>query len=130
MCCSSVLEFWLGHTTFVSSGIPANQRKLGITGRKVTQRFFFNEFVSKLLFNSGPVSGQEACRNKLKEVSIITVKMSTSDSIVLRRETVGGIAWVTDMGGILSLYAGFSGISVFEIVFVLVRATWGRRNRK
>lgn len=85
-----------------------------------TPRFFFNDFVSKILFNDGLISAEEACRAKLQEVSFVNIKMPTSDAIVLRRDRVSGIAWLTEIGGLLSLYTGFSSISVFEILFILV----------
>ena len=87
----------------------------------MTNHLFFNEFASKILSNTEPLSNKELCRKKLEQVAFVNVEMTQTDAIVLSREVYDSIAYVPVMGGIVSLYSGMSFTSLLETAFWILK---------
>ena len=88
-------------------------------------QFFYNDFVSKILFNAKDDiadQGQKECEEKVKDVAIVDIKMTQADALVFEK-TTGGHAntLVIHIGGLFSLYIGASFLSFVEIVCGVVR---------
>ena len=92
-------------------------------GSPNSAKFFYNDFVSKILFNpvdSEGVSEEElACRDKLEKVALVDISFTEADAIVLTRRPRQKIPLITAIGGLLSLFAGFSFLSLTEIALWL-----------
>ena len=84
-------------------------------------KFFYNGFVSKILFNLDGINDNQACERKLERVAIVNVEMTGSDVIHLEKTVQGSISGFTTIGGLLSLYAGFSFLSLAEVSFWTLR---------
>ena len=82
---------------------------------------FFNDFATKILFNSEDPDPVELCRQKLKTVAFVQVEMVRTDSVVLTREIYSSISIVTTVGGILSLHNGVSMLSVVEVAYWILK---------
>ena len=67
------------------------------------------------------LSPEDQCWERLKRVAIIHVEMTRADAILLRKTVRGSISAFTMTGGLLSLYAGFSFLSLSEVIFWAVR---------
>ena len=87
--------------------------------------FFFNKFVSNILYNLPEISDVEkektVCKEIVKRTSFVEIQFTSADAMVLKR-TVGSrtSAW-TFVGGLLSLCVGFSFLSLGEVLFWLIR---------
>ena len=65
----------------------------------------------------------ELCEELLEIVAIVNIQMTSPDVIVIHRSTRGSLLeLITLSGGLLSLYAGFSSLSLSEIAFWVVRS--------
>ena len=110
------------------TGSDANRRKLGITAEKMstTVNFFHNDFVSKILYNPPEVRAEEReeqyCLEKLDRVAVVDISFTHADAIVLKQSLESKTSIWTNTGGLLSLYVGFSFLSLGEIVFWLLRS--------
>lgn len=98
--------------------------KLGLSERaSMSTNFFYNDFVSKILFNpedNPEVSEEElACRLQLEKVAIVDVAFTEADAIVLTQRLRQKIPLITAIGGLLSLFAGFSFLSLSELLLWL-----------
>lgn len=90
----------------------------------VDQNFFYNEFVSKIVFNPPKMSrvDQEMihCRAIIKRASIIDIRFTQGDAMVLKRVLASKTPIWTVVGGLLSLHVGFSIFSLSESLYLLV----------
>ena len=108
----------------------ANVKKLGISRQVPGSRsnFFFNKFVSQLLFNGQDQADSDLigkCLSRLDAVAIVTIIKPESEVIVMTRQKEIRISTATVAGGLLSLYAGFSFLSFGEVVSLTLRI-WKR----
>ena len=107
--------------------MPQNRKSLGVDAAKMLheRNFFYNEFVSKILYNPPDISQEEKerlyCKEVLKNVAIVEISFTSADAIVLERSLVDTISFWTNTGGLLSLYVGFSSLSLAEITFWVLR---------
>ena len=87
--------------------------------------FFYNEFVTKILYNPPNLSQEENerlyCKEVLKNVAVVDVRFTSADAIVLEKSLVDNISFWTNTGGLLSLYVGFSSLSLAEVTFWALR---------
>ena len=90
--------------------------------RRYRKRFFFNEFVTSVLFGTHNETDEktvmEACQELLDRVAFVEIEFTSSDALVVEKN----LRWnmlgiITTGGGLLSLYAGFSALSLAEIIF-------------
>lgn len=104
--------------------LPANRLKLGISDSPDTYRgkFYFNDLVSNLLFNPDPKTAEDECKEKLGSVAIVRVEMALVDVLVYEKSSEQDISTITATGGLLSLYVGFSFLSLAELVFWVFRS--------
>ena len=93
---------------------------MGITEAR-SEQFFFNDFVTEVLYNSESLTEEELCRNMLKRVAFVNVEMTRTDTVVLTREIYAGISSFTVAGGIVSLYKGVSFMTLLEIAFWIIK---------
>ena len=113
---------------FLYLGQHSNREKLGLSGTAHNSRsgkFFYNKFVTQLLFNNPHVDNddvQQECEEKLARVAIVNIVMTNADAIVIKKEIRGSISTITFTGGLLSLYAGFSFLSLTELIFWAARS--------
>ena len=114
----------INHTFLFVSELLSNRKKLGISESPDTYRgrFYYNELVSNLLFNPDRKTAEDECREKLKSVAIVRVEMSLADVLVFEKSLTMGISAITTTGGLLSLYVGFSFLSLAELVFWVLRS--------
>ena len=57
------------------------------------------------------------CHEILKKVAIVDISMTQADVVVIETSIVNSINYLIDIGGVLSLYAGFSFLSLAEVFF-------------
>ena len=102
-----------------------NQRKLGIrkNGATSADNPFYNQFVSGPLSNTLEIDPVTKCEQLLAKVAMVRVEMTRSDAIQMERSIPASMATLTNTGGLLSLYAGFSFLSLAEIVFWVLRVS-------
>ena len=102
-----------------------NRLKIGITDAAYDRdRFFFNQAISDILFHNDPVYKDpvQTCVEKLSRIVMVSVEVTSADALQLENTIRGGqLSFWTFTGGLLSLFAGFSSLSLAEIVFWLVR---------
>ena len=108
---------------YSSKGKAANRKKIGINeDQQSVRQFFYNDFVTRVLLgHEAYLNPEHQCRERLKRVAIIHVEMTRADAILLRKTVRGSISAFTMTGGLLSLYAGFSFLSLSEVIFWAVR---------
>ena len=98
-----------------------NREKLSavIGSYQYSKYFFFNSFVSQILHNKDQVEidPQEECEGLLEKVAIVDISLVQSDAILIEKTIKDSGDLLTFVGGLLSLYAGFSFLSVAELVF-------------
>ena len=108
-------------------GIPGNQLKLGVTGssRGKVRSYFFNDFVSQILYNKDPApledSGYLECLDTIDRAAIVKIVMTEADAVVIQRGTSDYVAILTLVGGLLSLYSGFTFLSAGEVLSLPLR---------
>ena len=85
--------------------------------------FFYNEFVSKIVFNTPGQNAVEKevaqCKTILKRSSIIDVRFTNGDAVVLERVLSSKTPIWAVVGGLLSLYVGASILSISFSVYLL-----------
>ena len=103
------------------AALIANREKLGVeaTSYGYTSKFFFNYFVSQILYNQDrddfdPVA---ECEDLLTKVAIIDIALVRTDAILIEKTIKDPGSLLTFVGGLLSLYAGFSFLSLAELAF-------------
>ena len=86
------------------------------------RNFFYNDFVSSILFkNDHKLDEIVHCKETLARVAIVDIQMTSADAIVLSPHVQSKTSIWTNTGGLLSLYVGFSFLSLAEIVFWIVQ---------
>ena len=115
--------------------IYENQQKIGVHLYKRLQhgKVFFNQFINDIYRGHdkqvGELTDEELCQRIIANVAIVNIEITSPDAIVIERSVRGGLLQlVTQTGGLLSLYAGFSFLSLGEIVFLFARLTFWRVN--
>ena len=104
-----------------------NQNRIGIyKNNRANDRtnFFYNQAVSDILFHNKSVyhSPVEACVEKLERIAFVSITLTGGDVIKLEKYIKGStLETLTLTGGLMSLYAGFSSLSLAEVLF------WGVR---
>ena len=119
--------------TYLLSELASNRNKIGVDSymqRYTSNRLFYNELVSKVLFGKPNHSSEakiKACQELLDRVAFVDIEFTSEDVVkVSKRLRWKNIDVITLGGGLLSLYAGFSGLSLAEIVFWAVIAQFRR----
>ena len=102
------------------TGIPVNRQKLGISGEPQGP-FFYNRFISNILFNPMEESNEATCMRMLEKAALVSVEMTRADAILLEKSIESSISQFTTIGGLLGLYAGFSFLSLAELGFWILR---------
>ena len=104
----------------------ANRAKIGITNGNQKDRayFFYNKDISDILFYDEPRyhNNVEACVDKLDRIAFVSIEFTSADAIKRENGLVGSLVeTLTVTGGLMSLYAGFSFLSLAEIMFWIIR---------
>ena len=103
-----------------------NRQNLGISKESLDTewRFFYNEFVSKILYNLPEMGDKEKeklfCMEIVKRTSFVEIQFTNADAIVLKRTVRSKIPTWTFVEGLLSLCVGFSFLSLGEVSFWFV----------
>ena len=113
-------------------GFEENRQKLGVNPHSASyeQKFFYNLFVSQLIFNQNKSEEAiidreiEQCQEILERVAIVELSMVPNDAIVFSETISDKTGVFTGSGGILGLYAGFSFLSMAEIAFWVMSTVW------
>ena len=66
-------------------------------------------------------SSESTCMRMLEKVALVTIEMTRADAILLEKTIESSISEFTTIGGLLGLYAGFSFLSLAELVFWVLR---------
>ena len=80
--------------------------------------------VSDILFHNQPgyKNPVEECVEKIERLAFVSIEFTRADVIQLENSIRGSLLETTTLtGGLMSLYAGFSSLSLAEIVFWIVR---------
>ena len=87
------------------------------------RNFIYNQFLSDIIYNreNTPSLELEHCEEVLNRVAIVKIMMVPNDAVVLEERARQSISVFTGSGGILGLYAGFSFLSLGEVIFWIVR---------
>ena len=97
-----------------------NRMKIGVDKGSMKQKYFFyNEFISGILFNKDSSDTSDLIREcvvTLERVSIVTLELTQADAIVYSKVSAVAFDVLTGIGGLLSLYLGFSFLSIAEVV--------------
>ena len=100
--------------------------KIGVDKGSMKQKYFFyNEFISGILFNKDSSDTSDLIREcvvTLERVSIVTLELTQADAIVYSKVSAVAFDVLTGIGGLLSLYLGFSFLSIAEVVDFVVQA--------
>ena len=97
--------------------------------RSQSNNIFFNQFITDVYNEKGKdmatVTDEELCKELMTRVAIVNIEITSPDAIVIERHIRGGLlGLVTQTGGLLSLYAGFSFLSLGELVFWIARLVY------
>ena len=108
-------------TKLFSSALQVNREKLAaeMGSYQTSKDFFFNSFVSQILYNKDQTefNVQKECEGLLAKVAIVDISLINSDAILIEKTIRDSGDLLTFIGGLLSLYAGFSFLSLAELVF-------------
>ena len=78
--------------------------------------------------NPRELSDESLCVELLGRTAIVEISMTSQDVIVVRKEPRGSyMEFGTRVGGLLSLYSGFSALSAAELLFWVVRVVFRTR---
>ena len=108
------------------TGLKANRLKIGITleSARYNHKFFYNEFVSNILFASrrNKVEHElDFCTEIMGRAAVVNIEFTRADATGFRISIPKGISVLTGTGGLFSLYAGFSFLSLGELLFWTLR---------
>ena len=99
--------------------------KLGLTthSAKYSHKYFYNTFVSQILYRRDSEEHElvRRCQEMLENVAYVKLEMTQTDSLVLSEEEASRYSFLAIYGGLLSLYMGFSLMSLAELAFWLAR---------
>ena len=86
------------------------------------RNFFYNDFVSSILFkNDQKLDEIVHCKETLARVAIVDIQMTSADAIVLLPHVQSRTSIWTNTGGLLSLYVGFSFLSLADTVYLVLK---------
>ena len=87
--------------------------------------FFYNDFVSKIIFNPPRMSSVEQevahCKAILKRSSVVDIRFTNGDAVVLNRVLASKTPIWAVVGGLLSLYVGVSFFSLADTVYLFFK---------
>ena len=87
--------------------------------------FFYNDFVSKIIFNPPWMSKVEQevahCKAILKRSSVVDIRFTNGDAVVLKRVLASKTPIWAVVGGLLSLYVGVSFLSLADTVYLVLK---------
>ena len=83
-----------------------------------------NEFVSNVVFNIERESGfheMEYCKDVMSRSAVVDIMLTKPDAMVFSQSVVERSVFLTRIGGLFSLYTGFSFLSLGELLFWALR---------
>ena len=87
--------------------------------------FFYNDFVSQIIFNPPRMSSVEQevahCKAILKRSSVVDIRFTNGDAVVLNRVLASKTPIWAVVGGLLSLYVGVSFFSLADTVYLFFK---------
>ena len=96
-----------------------------VTPGRRGRKFFYNEFISAILFgeesSDGGVAVLDECKEILERVAFVSIDMTRADAIVYTKVEDVPIYIPTVAGGLLSLYMGVSLMSMVEVAAIFIR---------
>ena len=100
--------------------------KIGVTpeSARYNHKFYYNDLVSKLIFSNGRDPKELAashCKEIMRRSAIVHIQFTQADALVFEKVLVENLALVTATGGLLSIYAGFSFLTLGEFIFWILR---------
>ena len=111
-----------------------NRRLVGVpsSGKDTRTKLYFNEAVSDVLFHDDETyrNATAFCAAKLRsKIAFVSFSFTSADAVRIENHLRGGVEVITVVGGLLSLYIGFSSLSLVEIGFWLLVRNLARQIR-
>ena len=106
-------------------GSAPNRDLIDVTHYRANRphQFFFNQFITRVYHGSlADPTDKSLCEELLSRTAVVEITMTTADAIVVSKAATGSyMEFGTRIGGLLSLYSGFSALSAAELIFWLIR---------
>lgn len=111
--------------------LPENQKVIGVQiyRRAKFENIFFNKLISDVFTEDRmelkELSDEELRREKMENAAIVDIEITSPDAIVIKKTTHGGLhQFVNSIGGLFSLHAGLSFMSLSEVLFWIFKLIW------